>query len=334
MAQHGAGLGPIRLQKGLAQRRRHHALLGLRHVRKSVAHPMYAAALPGGAEYPADRRFQPLMGIRDHQRDPPQAASRQALQKARPEGFGLRRADVQPNDLASAIGVDCHSDYRGDRDDAAALALLQVGGVEPQIRPLAGERPVEERMPALVDLLAQLGNLRLADPRQPHRLHQIVDPPGRHAADPGLLDHRDQRLLRALASFEKRREVTALPQLRDAQLQRAEAGVERAVAVAVAPGAPLAAALITPGADQPLDVGLHQQLQYRLRHGSQKISVASLLHQLGQHQSLFGHRVLSRFRLKSRNSTLPPGPMATPTTPQPYTAERPENSTTSVDANH
>ena len=42
---------------------------------------------------------------------------------------------------------------------------------------------------------------------------------------------------------------SSLPQLRDAQLQRAEAGVERAVAVAVAPGAPLAAALMSAGAD-------------------------------------------------------------------------------------
>src|ERR1700687_3909179 len=53
----------------------------------------------------------------------------------------------------------------------------------------------------------------------------------------------------------------------------------------------------SPGADQPLDVGLHQQLQHRLRHGSQKISLAGLLQQFGQHQSLFGHRVLSCFRL-------------------------------------
>ena len=125
--------------------------------------------------------------------------------------------------------------------------------------------------------LAKLGDLRLADPGQSHCLHQIVDPPGRDAADPGLLDHRDQRLLRALAGFEKRREVAALSQLRDAQLQRAEPGVEAAVAIAVAPRGPLAAALVSPGADQPLDVGLHQQLQHRLRHGSQKISVASLL---------------------------------------------------------
>ena len=43
-------------------------------------------------------------------------------------------------------------------------------------------------MRALLDLFAQLGDLRLADPRQPHRLHQMVDAPGRHAVDPGLLD--------------------------------------------------------------------------------------------------------------------------------------------------
>src|SRR5690242_1977342 len=70
--------------------------------------------------------------------------------------------------------------------------------VIPLVRILAGERAVEKRMHALVDLLTQLGNLRLADPSQSHRLHQIVDPPGRHATDPRLLDYRDQRLLRAL----------------------------------------------------------------------------------------------------------------------------------------
>jgi hypothetical protein len=38
---------------------------------------------------------------------------------------------------------------------------------------------------------------------------------GRHATDPRLLDNRDQRLLRALASFEERREV-ATPRFREA----------------------------------------------------------------------------------------------------------------------
>jgi hypothetical protein len=73
-------------------------------------------------------------------------------------------------------------------------------------------------------------------------------------------------------------------------LQRAKPGVERAVAITVAPGSALAAALVAPGTDQPFDVSFHQQLQHCLGHGSQKISVAGLLQQLGQHQSLFGHR--------------------------------------------
>src|SRR5271166_5686706 len=104
--------------------------------------------------------------------------------------------------------------------------------------------------------------------------------------------------------------------------------------MAVAPGRPLATALVAPGADQPLDVGLHQQLQHSLRHGSQKIALARLLQQLGQHQSLFGHRILSRASgLKSCNSTLAAGPDGHLN----YTAARccglTRNSTTTVDAN-
>src|SRR5262249_58455815 len=93
----------------------------------------------------------------------------------------------------------------------------------------------------------------------PHPRIQIAPPAGRHAADPGLLDHRDQRLLGALAGFQKWREIAALAQLWDAQLQGAQPGVEAAVAVALAPGRALAAALLAAGADQPLDVPLPQQ---------------------------------------------------------------------------
>ena len=84
--------------------------------------------------------------------------------------------------------------------------------------------------------LHSLETCDLLIPRQPHRLHQLVDPPRRDAADPGLLDHRDQRLLRDLPRLQERREVAPLPQLRDAQLERAQPRVEHAVAIAVAPG--------------------------------------------------------------------------------------------------
>src|SRR4051794_18411306 len=111
--------------------------------------------------------------------------------------FFLRAADTMPLTVCRCHPVAV----------ITSSTVAPLSGVEPQIRPLADERAIEKRMHALVDLPTQLGNLRLADPGQPHRLHQIVAPPGRHAADPRLLDHRDQRLLRALAGFEKRREV-------------------------------------------------------------------------------------------------------------------------------
>jgi hypothetical protein len=57
-------------------------------------------------------------------------------------------------------------------------------------------------------------------------------------------------------------------------------------------------------ADQPFNIGFHQDLQHRLRHGSQEISIAALLQQLGQRHSVVGHRVLGQLGVKRRNSTL------------------------------
>jgi len=56
------------------------------------------------------------------------------------------------------------------------------------------------------------------------------------------------------------------------------------------------------GADQAFDVSLHQNLQHRLRHGSQKIAIAALLQQVNQRHSVVGHRVLGGSRVKRCNS--------------------------------
>ncbi len=58
-----------------------------------------------------------------------------------PEGLCLGRRYMQAHDFAFAIGVCGHSDYGGDTDDAPALALLKVGGIQPEIRPFAAQRP-------------------------------------------------------------------------------------------------------------------------------------------------------------------------------------------------
>jgi len=58
------------------------------------------------------------------------------------------------------------------------------------------------------------------------------------------------------------------------------------------------------GADQAFDISLHQDLQHRLRHGSQKIAIAALLQQVNQRHSVVGRRVLGGSRVKRCNSTL------------------------------
>jgi hypothetical protein len=83
-----------------------------------------------------------------------------------------------------------------------------------------------------------------------------------------------------------------------------EPRIEAALAISVAVIEPVSGALVPTGADQPFDAGFHQNLQYRLRHGSQEIAVAALLQQLDQRHSLVGHRVLGQLGVKSGNSTL------------------------------
>ena len=128
---------------------------------------MNPAPLPRRAEHAGDRVAQAVVGVGDHQLDAVEAALDQALQKARPERLGLGRADAEADDLAPAIGVHRDGDYRRDGDDAAAVADLEIGGVEPEIRPFAVDRPVEEGVDPLVDVLAQLGDLALEMPDSP-----------------------------------------------------------------------------------------------------------------------------------------------------------------------
>ncbi len=115
------------------------------------------------------------MSIGDHQLDAAQAAPGKRTKELDPEGLSLAVADRHAQHLAPAVVVDANSNDDGNRDDAVVATGFDVGGIEPNIGPLALDRSVQEGLNPLVDLAAQPGYLALADPRHAHRLDQIVD---------------------------------------------------------------------------------------------------------------------------------------------------------------
>src|SRR3712207_3277578 len=114
---------------------------------------MNAAPLPCRAEHAGNGGLEPLVRVGDDQLDALQPAPDQAPEKAGPEGLRLRRPDVQPDDLAPALGIAGHGDYGRHRDDPPTLALAQVGRVEPEIRVVALQLALEESADPLIDLL-------------------------------------------------------------------------------------------------------------------------------------------------------------------------------------
>ena len=135
-------------------------------LRSDRVHP---AALPRGVEQLGDGGFQTLMGVRDHQFHPAQAALPQLAQEACPEGLRFRRPDVHAEHLAPTVAVDADGDDDRHRHDPAGLADLHVGRVEPEIGPVAFDRPVEKRLHPAVDLLAQPAHLALGDAGHAHQ---------------------------------------------------------------------------------------------------------------------------------------------------------------------
>ena len=183
-----AGGGGIVLSEGGADPGGDDATLGLAGVGQGVAHEMDATALPGGAKHFGDGGLQPLMGIGDDQPDPAQAAAGEATQELDPECLRLAVADGHAEHLAPAVGVDADGDDDRDRDDVVVAPGFDVGGVEPDIGPVALDGPAEEGLHPLVDLGAEPRNLALADALHAHGAHQVVDRAGGDALHIGFLD--------------------------------------------------------------------------------------------------------------------------------------------------
>src|SRR5439155_25782601 len=109
-----------------------------------VAHEVDTAALPGGVEHLGDRGLDAFVGVRDHQLDAAQPAPAQLAQEVGPERLGFGGANIHAQHLTTAVSVDPDCDNDRNRDDAAVVAHLHIGRVDPQIGPVAFERPVKE----------------------------------------------------------------------------------------------------------------------------------------------------------------------------------------------
>ena len=150
------GMGAVRLLEGLADCCGHDGVLALGDVGQRVAHPVDAAALPSCFEGPSNGGLEACMGIADHQFHPIEPATTKGPQEVRPERLGFRRADAQSDDFPAAFGVGCHGYYGCNRDDPPALTLLELGGIEPDIGPVAGQGAVQELADPFINVFAQL----------------------------------------------------------------------------------------------------------------------------------------------------------------------------------
>ena len=132
---------------------------------QQIAHEVHAASLPGGAEDTACSGLEPLVVVGDHQLHASQPTPGEGAQELGPEGLCLGRADRHAQHLAPALVVDGNRDGQRHRDDPPGVPHLHIGRIEPEVRPLALERALEEAPDLVVDLRAQPRHLALGDAR-------------------------------------------------------------------------------------------------------------------------------------------------------------------------
>ena len=111
---------------------------------EGVAHEVHTAALPRGGQHLGNGGLDALMRVRDDQLDAPQAATGELAQEPRPEGLGLGWSDVHAEHLAAPVAVDPDRHDHRHRHDPALAPRLHVGGVDPQIRPIAFDGSLQE----------------------------------------------------------------------------------------------------------------------------------------------------------------------------------------------
>ncbi len=179
-----------------------------------------------------------------------------------------------------------------DIDGAAALPALHDERVQRHVRVRGAVQGAgAELLDDLVEALGEPRDLALGHPLHPELLHELLHPPGRHAGEVGVGDHRHERLLRTPARLQQPiREVRALPELRHRELDRPDPRIPRPLPVPVTAVDPLKAPLTPPGTANRVGVRAHHPLGHLLHHRPQQIR-ARLLKLLAQPDRNV-HRVL------------------------------------------
>ena len=184
-----------------------------------------------------DRFHEPGVRVAGDEADPAEAAGDEVGEEAVPRSSRLRRRDPQAQDFPVPVAVHASRDEDHGVDDPAALADFHGEGVGGDERERAGvvEGAVAELVDVLVEVCRHPGHLRFGQRVDSEGLDELVHPPGRDPGEVAVRDDGDQRGLRSFATLEQPfREVGALAQLRDLNVDRADTGIEVTVAVAVA----------------------------------------------------------------------------------------------------
>ena len=233
-------------------------------------------------------------------RTPSEAALDERAHEAGPgAALVVAGGELEAQDPALPGEGDPGRDQRGHRDHPAALADLEVRGVQPEVgADDVGERAGPEGGDLGVEGGTDAGHLAAADPLDAQGPDEVVDPAGGDARDVRLLDDREQGPLGPPARLEEAGEVAAVADPGHREVDRAHPGVPAPVAVAVAVGQALlrvALALGDPG--ELAHLGLHDPLGEEADALAQQVEVAvgaHLAQGLEQGHAVVGHRGVLR----------------------------------------
>ena len=277
-----------------------------RRVMNGVPGEVELAALPFRAAQDGPARgAQTCVIVGDHIVDAAHAARLQAFQKGPPMNLRLGEGDRDAQHPATLVGADAHGREHGGVPYDAAVAHLFVTGVEDQVSDLA-ERPAAPGLQFVVEQLCRAADLRRRKALDAELAHHRLDLAGRDALDIHLghrQHHGAHRSAAALQRLGVERRAIMAGGLGNVDGDRACRRVDALGLVAVGIALALGGALIGAGAQKPLPLDLHGQLE---RPAKNRGDIAgAMLDQMFQDR-------LDRRILLSVHSRLSMGGFATP----------------------